>query len=98
MPCSGHAAKVDSPAIMRAVRLTRKSVAQWINKPLNVGVTAGLQDISHGSPPRLREKGKAWVVHLARSKPKDFGYAAELWTRQALARHVRLEAASSLVF
>jgi hypothetical protein len=28
-------------------------------------------------------------VHLACSKPKEFGYAAELWTRSALARHVR---------
>jgi hypothetical protein len=30
-------------------------------------------------------------VHLACSKPKDPGYAAELWTRSALARHVRGE-------
>jgi transposase len=31
-------------------------------------------------------------VHLACSKPKDLGYAAELWTRSALARHVRNQA------
>jgi transposase len=29
------------------------------------------------------------VIHLACSKPKDLGYAAEVWTRSALARHVR---------
>ena len=29
------------------------------------------------------------MVHLACSKPKDLGYAAEVWSRQALARHVR---------
>jgi transposase len=28
-------------------------------------------------------------VNLACCKPKEFGYAAELWTRSALARHVR---------
>jgi hypothetical protein len=28
-------------------------------------------------------------VHLACSKPKDLGYAAETWSRQALADHVR---------
>src|SRR5258707_4740446 len=36
-----------------------------------------------------------WVVHLACSKPKDLGYAAEVWSRQALARHVREHAVES---
>ncbi len=79
-------------AIMRTVHLTRKSVAKWISRALRVGVTAGLQDTPHGSPPKLTEEAKAWVVHVACSKPKEFGYAAELWTRQALALHVRREA------
>ncbi|MGH9431330.1 MAG: helix-turn-helix domain-containing protein, partial [Terriglobia bacterium] len=82
-------------AIMRAVQMTRKSVAKWINKALNVGVAAGLQDTPHGSPPKLTEEAKAWVVHLACSKPKDFGYAAELWTRPALAQHVRRQAVAA---
>ena len=43
----------------------------------------------------LIDDAKAWVVHLACSKPKDLGYAAELWTRSALARHVRREAAAA---
>ena len=82
-------------AIMSAVHLTRKSVAKWVSKALKVGVAAGLQDTPHGSPPKLTEEAKAWVVHLACSKPKDFGYAAELWTRQALAQHVRREAVAA---
>ena len=40
----------------------------------------------------ITDDAKAWVVHLACSKPKDLGYAAELWTRSALAAHVRREA------
>jgi transposase len=40
----------------------------------------------------ITEEAKAWVVHLACSKPKDHGYAAELWTRSLLARHVRQHA------
>src|SRR5258708_23915694 len=82
-------------AIMSAVQLTRKSVTKWVSKALKVGVAAGLQDTPHGSPPKLTEEAKAWVVHLACSKPKDFGYAAELWTRQALAQHVRREAVAA---
>ncbi|MGD0228217.1 MAG: helix-turn-helix domain-containing protein, partial [Terriglobia bacterium] len=50
-------------AIMRAVHLTRKSVAKWVGKALKVGVAAGLQDTPHGSPPKLTEEAKAWVVH-----------------------------------
>jgi len=80
---------------MHAVHLTHKSVAKWVGKALKVGVAAGLQDTPHGSPPKLTEEAKAWVVHLACSKPKDFGYAAELWTRQALAQHVRRDAVAA---
>ncbi len=35
------------------------------------------------------------MVHLACSKPKEMGYAAELWTRRSLAQHVRQHAAEA---
>jgi len=79
-------------AIMKAVGMTRKSVSKWINRALTMGVSAGLRDTPHGRTPTLTEAAKAWVVHLACSKPKDFGYAAEVWSRQALAQHVRKHA------
>jgi transposase len=79
-------------AIMKAVRMTRKSVGKWIAKALTMGVAAGLKDTPHGRSPVLSEEAKAWVVHLACSKPKEWGYAAEVWSRQTLARHVRQQA------
>ena len=82
-------------SIMKAVGMTRKSVSKWINKALTMGVSAGLKDTPHGSAPTLTEEAKAWVVHLACSKPKEFGYAAEVWSRQALAQHVRKHAAAA---
>lgn len=78
--------------IMKVVGMTRKSVSKWINKALTMGVSAGLKDTPHGSKPTLTEEAKAWVVHVACSKPKDFGYAAEVWSRRALAQHVRRNA------
>lgn len=78
--------------IMKTVQMTRKSVSKWIQKALTMGVSAGLKDTPHGSKPVLTENAKAWVVHLACSKPKDLGYAAEVWSRQALAQHVRRQA------
>src|SRR3989442_2024562 len=79
-------------AIMKAVGMTRKSVSKWINRALTMGVSAGLRDTPHGSTPTLTEAATAWVVHLACSKPKDFGHAAEVWSRQALAQYVRKHA------
>ena len=83
--------------IARALRTTRPSVLKWIGKTLPMGVKAGIKDTPH--KPReavITDDAKAWVVHLACSKPKDRGYAAELWTRSALARHVRKQAAEEL--
>jgi transposase len=82
--------------ITRAVKTTRNSALKWIDKALQVGVMTGMKDTPH--KPReavITDDAKAWVVHLACSKPKDLGYAAELWTRSALAGHVRREAVAA---
>jgi transposase len=72
---------------------TRKSVAKWVNRGLAVGPEAALKDTYHRpKEPVITEEARAWVVFLACNKPKDLGYAAELWTRSALADHVRAHA------
>jgi hypothetical protein len=79
--------------IASALLMTRKSVLKWIDKALQMGADVGIEDTPH--KPReavITDDAKAWVVHLACTKPKEFGYAAELWTRSALARHVRQHA------
>ncbi len=64
--------------IMRAVKMTRKSVGKWINRALAIGVEAALKDAYHRPrPPGITADAKAWVVHLACSKPTQLGYAAE---------------------
>jgi DDE superfamily endonuclease len=76
--------------------MTRKSVGKWISKALAVGASAALKDAYHRPrSPVITEDAEAWVVHLACCKPKDLGYAAEVWTRSALARHVRDHAAAA---
>jgi transposase len=76
--------------ISHDLKMTRNSVLKWIDKTLQVGAKVGMKDTPH--KPReavITDDAKAWVVSLACSKPKELGYAAELWTRSALARHVR---------
>ena len=80
-------------AIARAIKMTRKSVRKWIDKALAMGAEAALQEAYHRPrAPVITEEARAWVIHLACSKPKELGYAAELWTRSLLAQHVRREA------
>lgn len=82
--------------IARAVKMTRKSVGKWIEKALEMGVAAALKDAYHRpKAPVITEEAKAWVVHLACSKPKEFGYAAEVWTRKSLAKYVREQAVTT---
>ena len=76
--------------IGRRLGMTRLSVAKWVSKALAVGPMAALKDSYHRpKEPAIGDDAKAWVVHVACSKPKDLGYAAEVWSRQALAKHIR---------
>lgn len=79
--------------IARHLRMTRKSVAKWINRALALGPGAAVKDAYHRPrQPSITEEARAWVISLACRKPKDLGYAAEFWTRSALAKHVREQA------
>lgn len=90
--CRYHAGETIA-GISRALQITRKSARKWIDKALAMGAEAALKDAYHRPrDPVITEQARAWVVHLACSKPKDLGYAAELWTRSLLAQHVRREA------
>lgn len=93
--CRYHAGETITE-IARSMEMTRKSVRKWIEKALAMGAEAALKDAYHRPrPPAITEEARAWVIHLACSKPKDLGYAAELWTRSLLAQHVRREAVAA---
>jgi transposase len=80
-------------AIQRALNVSRVTIYHCLHKALEMGVEAGLKDAFHRpKEPVITGADKAWVVHLACTKPKELGYAAELWTRRALAAHVRQHA------
>jgi transposase len=80
--------------IAASLNTARRIVYKCVDKALQMGIEAALKDLSHGRQTRnIRPEDKAWVVHLACSKPKDLGYGAELWTRKSLAQHVRTHAA-----
>ena len=79
--------------IQKMIHVSRATVYKWIDKALAMGIDEGLLDKYHRpKEPVITEEAKAWVINLACSKPTEHGYAAEMWTRSALANHVRKHA------
>lgn len=76
--------------IEKMIQVSRPTIYKWIEKALAMGVVEGLKDKYHRpKEPVITQGAKAWVVNLACKKPTELGYAAEMWTRRALADHVR---------
>src|ERR1700693_5561704 len=83
-------------AIALVHRVNRNTVVPCIQKCLRFGVLAALGELPRsGKPRRVSDAAIAWVQHWACQKPKDLGYAQELWTYGLLTAHLRREARSA---
>jgi transposase len=83
-------------SIEKELRVSRPTIYKCIDKALAAGAETALKDKYHRpKEPVITEEAKAWVVNLACTKPKDYGYAAEIWTLAHLAKHVRKHASSA---
>ncbi len=84
-----HASETIS-AIARSMGTNRPRVERCVNKALEFGVAQALADLpGRGRRPTMTPEARAWVVSLACQKPKNLGYAQELWTTRLLAQHIR---------
>jgi transposase len=73
--------------------LSRESIYKHIERALNFGIEEALKDAEHSpKEPVITEQAKLWVVNLACTKPKEHGYAAEVWSYESLAKHTRQHA------
>ena len=80
-------------SIKRELNVSRPTIYKCIDKALAAGIETGLKDKFHSpKQPVITEAAKTWVVNLACTKPKEHGYAAELWTFAHLAKHTRIHA------
>jgi transposase len=76
-----------------ARRVNRNTVVLCIRKYLGFGLEAALGELPRsGKPRRVSDDAIAWIQNLACQKPKDLGYAQELWTYRLLTAHVRRNA------
>jgi transposase len=77
-------------SIARKEHTNRPMVERCIDKALSGGIMTALRDLPRsGRPSVITDEDKAWVIHLACSKPSEYGYAAERWTIAQLAKHIR---------
>jgi len=77
-------------SISKKLNVSRPTIYKCIDRALAAGIVTGLKDKYHKpKDPVITEEAKAWVVNLACTKPKDHGYAAEVWTLSHLAKHTR---------
>ena len=83
-------------SIQKIISVSRATIYKWIDRALAMGIEEGLKDKYHRpKEPVITEEAKAWIINLACSKPTEHGYAAEIWTRSALANHARKHAAEA---
>lgn len=76
--------------ISSLTNLSRESIYKHLEKVLRFGVDEALKDAEHSpKEPTITEEAKLWVVNIACTKPKDHGYAAEVWSYDSLAKHTR---------
>jgi transposase len=77
-------------SIARNEQTDRPVVERCVDKALSGGIMTALRDLARsGRPSVITDEDKAWVIHLACSKPPEYGYAAERWTIAQLAKHIR---------
>jgi transposase/DNA-binding CsgD family transcriptional regulator len=82
--------------IGRLLGVSRPTIYKCIDKALAAGVSTALKDKYHRPyAPEITEAAKAWVIDLACRKPKDLGFAAELWTLSALTDYVTKNASGA---
>jgi transposase len=82
-------AGLTDQAIAQAHHVNRNTVVLCIQKCLRFGLDAALGELPRsGKPRQLSDEAIAWVLHCACQKPKDLGYAQELWTYRLLTAHI----------
>ncbi len=76
--------------ITQPVSTNRPKIERVLDKTLALGAIPAFNDLPRsGKPAEITDNAKAWVVSMACQKPKDLGYASEIWTMAALAKHLR---------
>ena len=88
----------SATAIADEVGVSRHTAELWIKKYRNRSEKDSIKDLlsvdkGRGRKEEITGEAKTWLISVACTQPKDFGYAAETWTTKALTQHINKTAA-----
>lgn len=88
----------SASAIADEVGTSRHTAELWIKKYRNRSEDDSIEDLisvgkGRGRKEEITGEAKTWLISVACTQPKDFGYAAETWTTKALTEHINKTAA-----
>jgi len=88
----------SATAIADEVGVSRHTAELWIRKYRNRSEEDSIEELlnvgkGRGRKEEITGEAKTWLISVACTQPKDFGYAAETWTTRALTEHINKTAA-----
>lgn len=89
----------SATAIAEEVGVNRHTAELWIKKYRTRSETATIEELlnvekGRGRKEEVTGEAKTWLISVACTQPKDFGYAAETWTTKSLTQHINKTAAA----
>ena len=87
----------SSSDIADELGISRHTAELWVKKYRSRTSRDSLEDLLNVSEGRGRKEeitgeARTWLISIACMKPKDLGYAAEVWTTSSLTKHIRTHA------
>lgn len=91
---------LSNDAVADKLGINKRTVLLWVNRYTKRSQDDTLDDLlnvakGRGCKDEITGEAKTWLISVACSKPKDYGYAAETWTTRALTNHIRKTAAQA---
>lgn len=90
----------SSYTIAEELNVNRHTVELWVKKYRNRTEKQTLKDLlnveeGRGRKEQVTGEAKTWLIGIACTQPKEFGYAAETWTTKSLTKHINKVAAEA---
>lgn len=87
----------SSSDIAGELNISRHTVELWVKKYRSRTPKDSLEDLlsvseGRGRKEQITGEARTWLISIACMKPKDLGYAAEVWTTSSLTKHIRTHA------
>ncbi len=89
----------SATAIANEVGVSRHTAELWVKKYRARSEDDTIWDLlnvekGRGRKEEITGEAKTWLISVACTQPKDFGYAAETWTTKSLTQHINKTAAA----